>query len=184
MGAVLGIMIIRGLIVVYFPLVLFARGTLRDASLEYLCNMQIGTHMTQAIFRAFAAATLGLGLFCAAAPAIAGPTAGSTYQLRATVPVACWVKPASSLLVGQGRSGEVIEACNSPGGFTVSAQYRPLSPTEKAQMFYGDRMFELDKSGGQILRRSSIATIRSVSYRFDEVDLDQPLILALTIQPI
>jgi hypothetical protein len=59
-----------------------------------------------------------------------------------------------------------------------------LSLTEKAVMFYGDRTFDLDKSGMQTLRRSSIATIRSVSYRFDEVELEQPLILALTIQPI
>jgi len=140
--------------------------------------------MTQGILRALAAATLGLGLVAAAAPAFAGPTAGGTYRLRATVPVACWVKPTSPVLAAAGRSGEVVEACNSPGGFTVSAQYRPLSPTEKATMFYGDRILDLDKSGGQVLRRSSIATIRSVSYRFDEVELEQPLILALTIQPI
>lgn len=150
----------------------------------FLCNMQIGTFMTQAILRALAAVTLGLGLLSVAAPALAGTTAGGTYRLRATVPVACWVKPTSPLLAGEGRSGEVIEACNTPGGFTVSAQYRPLSLTEKARMFYGDRMFDLDKSGNQILRRSSIATIRSVSYRFDEIELEQPLILALTIQPI
>lgn len=140
--------------------------------------------MTQGILRVLAAATLGLGLVATAVPALAGPTAGGTYRLRATVPVACWVKPTSTVMAESGRSGEVVEACNSPGGFTVSAQYRPLSPTEKATMFYGDRMFDLDKSGGQILRRSSIATIRSVSYRFNEVELEQPLILALTIQPI
>jgi len=34
------------------------------------------------------------------------------------------------------------------------------------------------------LRRSSMATIRTVDYRFDDVQLDEPLILALTIQPI
>ena len=140
--------------------------------------------MTHRVLRALAAATLGLGLFAAAAPALAGSTAGGTYRLRATVPVACWVKPTSPVMAESGRSGEVVEACNSPGGFTVSAQYRPRSPTEKATMFYGDRILDLDKSGGQVLRRSSIATIRSVSYRFNEVELEQPLILALTIQPI
>lgn len=140
--------------------------------------------MTKGLLRALATATFGLGLIAAAAPALAGPTASGTYRLRAIVPVACWVKPTSPVLAATGRSGEVVEACNSPGGFTVSAQYRPLSQTEKAIMFYGDRTFDLDKSGGQILRRSSIATIRSVSYRFDEVELEQPLILALTIQPI
>lgn len=140
--------------------------------------------MTHRVLRALAAATLGLGLFAAAAPALAASTAGGAYRLRATVPVACWVKPAAPVMAESGRSGEVVEACNSPGGFTVSAQYRPLSPTEKATLFYGDQMLDLDRSGGQVLRRSSIATIRSVSYRFNEVELEQPLILALTIQPI
>lgn len=140
--------------------------------------------MTQRALQALAALALAAGLCAAAAPAKAGTTAGGTYRLRATVPVACWVKPASPVLAETGRSGEVVEACNAPGGFTVSAQYRRLSPTEKATMVYGDRMLDLDKSGGQVLRRSSIATIRSVSYRFNEVDLEQPLILALTIQPI
>ena len=83
-----------------------------------------------------------------------------------------------------GRTGSVVEACNSPGGFTVSAQYRPLAETEKAQIFYGDRSLNLAKSGMLELRRSSMATIRSVDYRFDEVALEQPLILSLTIQPI
>ncbi|WP_374389550.1 hypothetical protein [Brevundimonas sp.] len=140
--------------------------------------------MTQGILRALSAAALAGVLFAAAAPASAGSTAGGTYRLRATVPVACWVKPTSPVMAESGRAGEVVEACNSPGGFTVSAQYRPLAPTEKALMVYGDRLLDLDKSGGQVLRRSSIATIRSVSYRFDEVTLDEPLILALTIQPI
>ena len=140
--------------------------------------------MNQGILRAFGGAAMGVGLFAAAAPALAGPTAGGTYRLRATVPVACWVKPTSPVMAESGRAGEVVEACNSPGGFTVSAQYRPLSATEKATMVYGDRMLDLDKSGGQVLRRSSIATIRSVSYSFSQVELEQPLILALTIQPI
>jgi hypothetical protein len=140
--------------------------------------------MTKGFLRALTAAALGAGLFAAAAPAVAGPSAGGTYRLRATVPVACWVKPTAPVMAETGRSGEVVEACNSPGGFTVSAQYRPLSPSEKATLFYGERTLDLDKSGGQVLRRSSMATIRSVSYRFDEVELEQPLILALTIQPI
>jgi hypothetical protein len=80
--------------------------------------------------------------------------------------------------------GSVVEACNSPGGFTVSAQYRPLAETEKARIVYGDRSLDLTKTGLLELRRSSMATIRTVDYRFDDVQLDEPLILALTIQPI
>jgi hypothetical protein len=116
--------------------------------------------------------------------ASAGPTAGHSYRLRATVPVACWVRPAGSVIAETGRSGSVVEACNSPGGFTVSAQYRPLSAGENAKIIYGDRALNLAKSGMQELRRSNMATIRTVDYRFDEVELEQPLILALTIQPI
>jgi hypothetical protein len=116
--------------------------------------------------------------------AAAGPTAGHSYRLRATVPVACWVRPTGTVMAENGRAGSVVEACNSPGGFTVSAQYRPLAASEKAKIIYGDRSMNLSKSGMLELRRSNMATIRTVDYRFDEVELEQPLILALTIQPI
>lgn len=121
-----------------------------------------------------------------AAPQVAsaGPTAGQSYQLRATVPVACWVRPMGSVVASEGLTGSVVEACNSPGGFTVSAQYRPLLATEKASIVYGNRSLNLAKSGMIELRRSNMATIRTVNYRFDDVELDEPLILALTIQPI
>jgi hypothetical protein len=134
--------------------------------------------------RTFLAIAAGLTAVLAPQVATAGPTAGYSYHLRATVPVACWVRPAGTVMAETGRAGSVVEACNSPGGFTVSAQYRPLTTTETAKMVYGDRMLDLSKSGMQELRRSSMATIRSVDYRFDEVALEQPLILSLTIQPI
>ncbi|WP_312146216.1 hypothetical protein [Brevundimonas sp.] len=133
------------------------------------------------LFIATAAATL---MVAAPHAASAGPTAGHSYRLRATVPVACWVRPTGPVLAETGRNGSVVEACNSPGGFTVSAQYRTLTATEKARIVYGDRSLNLSKTGVQELRRSNLATIRSVDYRFDEVELEQPLILALTIQPI
>ena len=134
--------------------------------------------------RTFLALAAGLTAVLAPQVASAGQTAGHSYRLRATVPVACWVRPASTVMAQTGRTGSVVEACNSPGGFTVSAQYRPLSAMENAKMIYGDRSFNLAKTGMQELRRSSMATIRTVDYRFDEVQLEQPLILALTIQPI
>jgi hypothetical protein len=114
----------------------------------------------------------------------AGPQASGTYQLRAHVPVACWVRPVSPLLAENGRVGQVVEACNSPGGFTVSASYRPLSSTETASFNYGSRQFKLNANGNQELRRSNMATINTVDYRFEDVTLDQPLVLSLTIQPI
>ncbi len=116
--------------------------------------------------------------------ALAGPQAGGSYRLRATVPVACWVRPASPMHVHAGQTGSVVEACNSPGGFTISASYRALASTEKARLSYGDITLDLARSGQQVLRRSSMATIRTVDYRFEDVSLDGPLILALTIQPI
>lgn len=131
------------------------------------------------------AASLGMGLLAVSVPASASEFQSSgTYRIRASVPVACWVRPASTVMAAEGMLGSVVEACNSPGGFTVSATYRPLTETETARMTYGDQLLELSKTGQQMLRRSSMATIRSVNYRFDTVKLEQPLVLALTIQPI
>lgn len=142
------------------------------------------TKLKSAKRRTFLAIAAGLTALLAPQVAAAGPTGGQSYQLRATVPVACWVRPTGTVLAVTGRMGSVVEACNSPGGFTVSAQYRPLSGTEKAKIIYGDRSMSLAKSGLLELRRSNMATIRTVDYRFEEVELEQPLILALTIQPI
>ena len=142
------------------------------------------TKLKSAKRRTYLALAAGLTALLAPQIAAAGPTAGHSYRLRATVPVACWVRPTGTVMAEAGRMGSVVEACNSPGGFTVSAQYRTLAATEKARIVYGDRGVSLSKTGMQELRRSSIATIRTVEYRFDEVELDQPLILALTIQPI
>ncbi len=110
--------------------------------------------------------------------------AGGTFQVMARVPVACWVRPDSTVIVENGGSGGVLEACNNPGGFTVTANYRPLKATEKAEMVYDERPFDLSKSGAQILRQSSMATIKRVNYRFGAVEVDEPLVLSLTIQPI
>ena len=110
--------------------------------------------------------------------------AGGTYRLTARVPVACWVRPETTVAVVEGSAGAVVEACNNPGGFTVTASYRPLKTTERVQIVYDNRAMDLAKSGGQMLRQSSIAVIKRVNYRFQNVAIDEPLILSLTIQPI
>jgi hypothetical protein len=139
----------------------------------------------QAISRPLLALGSALAVLAGGAAAQAADgQAGGTYRLSATVPVACWVRPAGTVLAGAGLSGAVVEACNSPGGFTVSATYRPLKSTEAASLTYGDRVISLAKSGEQELRRSNMATIRTVDYRFEEVDLEEPLVLSLVIQPI
>lgn len=126
-----------------------------------------------------------LTLICGASAAHAAESqAGSTYRLTATVPVACWVRPASTVLAGSGLTGSVVEACNSPGGFTVSASYRVLEDDETASLNYGGKLISLAKSGQQQLRRSNMATIRAVDYQFDNVELSAPLVLSLMIQPI
>ena len=152
--------------------------------IEIKGDEDVMTKLKSAKRRTLLAIAAGLTAVLAPQVASAGPTAGHSYRLRATVPVACWVRPAGSVIAETGRSGSVVEACNSPGGFTVSAQYRPLAASEKAKIVYGNRALNLAKSGMQELRRSNMATIRTVDYRFDEVELQQPLILALTIQPI
>jgi len=169
------------------PLSLSDRVKLRAAKyrpIEIKGDEDVMTKLFPAKSRSFLAIAAALTALLAPQIASAGPTGGHTYRLRATVPVACWVRPTGTVMAENGRAGSVVEACNSPGGFTVSAQYRPLAASEKAKIIYGDRSLNLAKSGMLELRRSNMATIRTVDYRFDEVELEQPLILALTIQPI
>lgn len=111
-------------------------------------------------------------------------TASQTFRIKARVPVACWVRPDQTVQANEGASGNVIEACNNPGGYTVTAHYRPLLEGETANMIYGDRSLLLSPTGGHELRRSNMATIRSVAYRFDNVSIETPLTLHLTIQPL
>lgn len=140
--------------------------------------------MTYSIPRLAVAAASGTVMLCSAQAALAAPQSGGSYNLRATVPVACWVQPASTVVAETNAAGSVTEACNNPGGFTVSAFYRPLGLTEKAQIIYDGSRVELPKSGQQLLRWSNMATIRTINYRFEQVELDTPLVLSLTIQPI
>ncbi|WP_374515237.1 hypothetical protein [Brevundimonas sp.] len=122
--------------------------------------------------------------FVPAAASAGESQAVGRYRVQARVPVACWVRPSGTLLAGGGLSGSVVEACNAPGGFTVRASYRPLGELERASLSYGGRVINLSKTGEQDLRRSSVATIRSVNYQFEDVDLAEPLVLSLTIQPL
>lgn len=109
---------------------------------------------------------------------------GNTFRVRAAVPMACWVRPDRTLNASTGLSGEVVEACNNPGGFTVTASYRPLQASEKAELFYDNRPINLALAGQQVLFHSSQANVRSVNYRFGEVEIDSPLTLSLVIQPL
>ena len=126
-----------------------------------------------------------LALFGASAlpaAAAAGPNAG--YRLVARVPVSCWVRPEGGPVNSETGAGRVVEACNSPGGFAVHASYRTLEGDEDALFHYADRQIQLPHSGNVLLRRSGIAQIRSVDYRFEKSTLKSPVVMVLTIQPI
>ncbi|GMM92422.1 hypothetical protein [Qipengyuania sp. MTN3-11] len=128
---------------------------------------------------------VGISLTCAAWPSASEARSGAgTFNLRARVPVACWIQPAGEVQAQTDIGGSVIEACNNPGGFIVAAIYRPLVMNEAAQLVYDGTRLNLAPSGNQLLRSSSTATIRTVDYRFEEVRLESPLILSLTIQPV
>lgn len=109
--------------------------------------------------------------------------ASAVWRVRASVPIACWVRPSAPLAAGLAAQGEVVEACNAPGGFTVSATYRALTAGEHAHVRYGDDLIALSAQGAQILRQSHSASVRSVAYRFESVGLNAPLTLTVNIQP-
>lgn len=111
-------------------------------------------------------------------------SASNTFRVRASVPMACWVRPDRNLIAETGLSGEVVEACNNPGGFTVTANYRPLEASEKAEFFYDNQAVVLGSGGMQRLRYSPEATVKRVNYRFGEIAVNSPLTLSLVIQPI
>ena len=130
---------------------------------------------------------LGLAVAVLAVPsaALAAGAGQGTFNLQATVPVACWVQTqrGDNLIDADRPTGEVVEACNSTRGYQVTAAYRPLASGERATLRYAERVIRLPASGDAMLRRASMAQIRTVSYAFEDVRLEALLILALSIQP-
>lgn len=116
--------------------------------------------------------------------AAAAEAGGGSFRIRASVPVACWVRPDSVLNAIDGATGIVTEACNSPGGYRVTAQHRALATDERASMIYDDHIVDLALGGDKIVSLSDRARIRKVGYRFTGINLQAPLVIALTIQPI
>lgn len=128
-------------------------------------------------------AALITAMLFSAYPAYAGPKSGS-FRLHATVPLSCWVRSETVMQAVTGAEGSVTEACNNPGGFTVTADYRPLRSDESASLTYGNSVLNLSDLSGKIVSQSNMATIRKVRYRFDAVKVETPLIVVLTIRPI
>lgn len=120
----------------------------------------------------------------ASSPALASQQATGTFQVTATVPMACWVDHSIQADALGNAPGLVTEGCNNATGYSVSAQYRPLAATESARLVYGANLVDLSALGAQEVHREYGPRIQQIAYRFDQVSLATPLTLSLTIQPI
>ena len=120
----------------------------------------------------------------ASAPALASPQSTGTFQVNVTVPMACWVDHSVRADALANSQGLVTEGCNNASGYMVSALYRPLARSESARLVYGDTMVNLSSIGAQEVHREYGPRIQQIAYRFDQVSLESPLTLSLTIQPI
>lgn len=125
-----------------------------------------------------------VAVLLASTPAVASQQATGTFQVTATVPMACWVDHSVQADALAHSPGLVTEGCNNASGYMVSAQYRPLAQGESARLVYGNNMVDLSALGGQEVHREYGPRIQQIAYRFDQVSLDAPLTLSLTIQPI
>ncbi|WP_144423594.1 hypothetical protein [Sphingopyxis sp. 113P3] len=123
-------------------------------------------------------------LFASTAAAAASEQATGTFQVTATVPMACWVNHSVYADALANAPGFVTEGCNNATGYLVSAQYRPLAQSESARLLYGDSRVELSALGTQEVHREYGPRIQQIAYRFEQVSLEAPLTLSLTIQPI
>lgn len=120
----------------------------------------------------------------ASTPAFATPQANGTFRISASVPMACWVNHSVQADALGTAQGLVTEGCNNASGYMVSAFYRPLAQSESARLIYGDALVSLSASGTQEVHREYGPRIQQIAYRFEQVVLDAPLTLSLTIQPI
>ncbi|WP_326524687.1 hypothetical protein [Sphingomonas sp.] len=117
-------------------------------------------------------------------PALARESASGSFQISATVPLACWVNHTTQADPLTGTTGQVTEGCNSPAGYTVSVMHRPLSLVERAELIYGSHRINLSAIGTQEVHRQYGPRIQQIAYRFGTVSLETPITLSMTIQPI
>lgn len=130
-------------------------------------------------------ATLGcVATALVAFPASASEQGSGSFRITASVPMACWVDHSIAADARGTSPGLVTEGCNNASGYMVSAFYRPLAQNETARLVYGDRLIDLSAAGTQEVHREHGPRIQQIAYHFDDVSLDAPLTLSLTIQPI
>lgn len=130
-------------------------------------------------------ARLGLALTALAVSASPAAAASASFTVTLRVPAACFVQAPQGLVVSSGgsTSGTVVEACNVPGGYTVTASYRPLAADEGATLQYDGAQISLPASGEVVVHVSDVATIKQVAYALQSAHLDAPLAISLNIQP-
>ena len=133
--------------------------------------------------RSVAMALIISTLVASAGAAQAAGSSTGTFRISATVAPSCSINSGGPVNIVEGESRSVVEACNIAGGFTVSANYRQLENQERVSLWYGPDAFALNASGMHILRQSTMATIRDMVLRFDDVQLNAPVVLTLTIAP-
>lgn len=134
--------------------------------------------------RSVALALVMSTLAAGSAAASTGASTGTgTFRITAMVAPSCSISSGGPVNIVQGESRSVTEACNISGGFTVSANYRQLGSQEKVSLWYGNEAFALSASGMHTLGQSPVATIRNMMLRFEDVQLDAPVVMTLTIAP-
>ena len=136
----------------------------------------------RSVVMAMVISTLAAGVAQASTSSSAGTGTG-TFRISAMVAPSCSIDSGGPVNIVEGESRSVVEACNIAGGFTVSANYRQLGSQEKVSLWYGNEAFALSASGMHMLGQSPVATIRDMMLRFDDVQLDAPVVMTLTIAP-
>lgn len=142
------------------------------------------TKLKSAKRRAFLAIAAGVTAMLVPCAVQAAASSGTgTFRISATVAPSCSINSGGPVNIVEGESRSVVEACNIAGGFTVSANYRQLESQERVSLWYGPNAFALSASGMHTLGQSPMATIRDMVLRFDDVQLNAPVVLTLTIAP-
>jgi hypothetical protein len=127
-----------------------------------------------------------LGVALLSSAAVPAEAASASFVVSLSVPAACFIQAPGTIAVSDGAtsSGDVTEACNVPGGYTVTASYRSLAADEGAVMLYDGQTISLPSDGQVIVRTSSVATVRQIAYQLTSTHLDSPLAVSLSITPV
>ena len=125
-------------------------------------------------------------LVCASIVAFAAPAHANSFGVSLHIPAYCELE-APPLAMSPGDSivqGTVLESCNSTSGFEVSASYRPLDTNERAQIIYERRSTWLSREGVSAIAVRHGAKFGYRSVALQQMSLNKPLVVTLSITPI